>query len=319
MAYSIRKGRTMMTQILQRLISGGMLLASLVAAPLASAGVPIKLNAYAIHYGGQLVYRYQIQNNSASTIYRVSLGVNSPGKELPGPPWSLDPAYSDIPVALDTAHCKPFYAMDCMITVFQFDYMPEPKTIISMRGTESDMVPPPKVFSGAENILPGALSTVAELYVPPAYQSKDFLSATGEVFFLDGNTKNPDGTVVNSVQIPFTQVDVTPPTLSVTLSPAVIWPPNGKLVPVTANITVKDDYDPQPEIKLESITSSEMPASGDIQDATVGTDDRQFQLKATRKGTNLAGRIYTVIYSATDGSGNRSTARATVTVPHDQR
>jgi len=78
------------------------------------------------------------------------------------------------------------------------------------------------------------------------------------------------------------------------------------------------DPDPEPEIKLESITSTETLADGDIQDAQFGTDDRSFSLAAKRAGTNLAGRIYTVTYSATDASGNKATASATVTVPHDQ-
>ena len=58
---------------------------------------------------------------------------------------------------------------------------------------------------------------------------------------------------------------------------------------------------------------------GDIQGAVLGTDDRQFSLAATREGGNLAGRVYTLTYSATDGSGNKATASTTVTVPHDQR
>ena len=113
-------------------------------------------------------------------------------------------------------------------------------------------------------------------------------------------------------------IDQIPPTLSVTLSAATLWPPNDKLVPINATIAVQDDYDPEPEIKLESITASETLAANDIQGAQFGTDDRQFQLKAKRAGTNLAGRIYTVTYSATDGSGNKATASATVTVLHDQ-
>lgn len=93
----------------------------------------------------------------------------------------------------------------------------------------------------------------------------------------------------------------------------------GKLVPIVATITVKDDYDPAPEIKLESITANEPLESEDIKDAQIGTDDRQFKLKAEREGKNKAGRIYTVTYSATDGSGNKATATATVVVPHDER
>lgn len=288
------------------------------AAPVAGAGVPIKINAYGIHYGGQIVYRYQVENNSNSIIDLVDLGLNFPGKELPGKPWDLNPAYSDIPVPLDAAFCKPFVAMDCTIAVFQFDYMPEPKTVITMMGIEANLIPPPKVFSEAHFIKPGSFSSVAELTISPAYQSPGYLTASGKVFLFDSNTKNPDGSIVTSVEIPFTKVDVTPPTLSITLSPSTIWPPNDKLVPITATITVKDDYDPQPEIKLESITSSEALTADDIQGIQLGTDDRQFSLIAKRAGTNPAGRIYTITYSATDASGNKSTASATVTVPHDQ-
>lgn len=114
------------------------------------------------------------------------------------------------------------------------------------------------------------------------------------------------------------KIDNTPPALSVTLSPNTLWPQNDKLMPVTATITVKDDYDPEPEIKLESITASEALADGDIQDAKLGSDDRSFSLVAKRAGNNLAGRIYTVTYSATDASGNKATTSATVAVPHDQ-
>jgi hypothetical protein len=308
----------MTNQFLRQVLLGGAFLMAYFMAPEAIADVPIKINAYGIHQGGQIVYRYQIENNSASTIHKARLGLNSPGKELPGKPWSLNPDYSDGPVPLDAAHCKPFYYMDCTISVFQFDYMAEPKTRISMRGVENNLIPPPKAFSGANYIRPGTHSSVAELYIPAAYQSPGYLTSFGEVFLLDNYPKNPDGTFVTSVEIQFTPVDVTPPTLSFTLSPATLWPPNDKLVSVTAAITVKDDYDPEPEIKLESITASEPLADGDIQDAQLGTDDRSFSLAAKRAGTNMAGRIYTVTYSATDASGNKATASATVTVPHDQ-
>jgi hypothetical protein len=113
--------------------------------------------------------------------------------------------------------------------------------------------------------------------------------------------------------------DTTPPTLSVSLSPVTLWPPNGKLVPITATITVKDDYDPAPEIQLISITANEVLDKDDAKGVQPGTDNRQFQLKAEREGKNKAGRIYTVTYSATDGSGNKTIASATVTVPHDER
>lgn len=83
-------------------------------------------------------------------------------------------------------------------------------------------------------------------------------------------------------------------------------------------IAVTDDYDPQPEIKLESVTANESLGASDITDAQFGTDDRTFFLAAERDGANKAGRIYTITYSALDASGNKVTASTTVTVPHDQ-
>ncbi|MGZ8779625.1 MAG: hypothetical protein ACXW31_06860 [Thermoanaerobaculia bacterium] len=113
--------------------------------------------------------------------------------------------------------------------------------------------------------------------------------------------------------------DATVPALSVTVSPCVLWPPNRKMVDVTASITVSDNVDPSPSIRLVSITASEPLEATDIQGAGFASDDRQFALRSERSGQRTQGRVYTVTYSATDASGNQSTAQATVTVAHDQR
>jgi len=112
--------------------------------------------------------------------------------------------------------------------------------------------------------------------------------------------------------------DTVAPTLSVALSPNTLKK-SEKLVSIAATITVTDNLDPMPVLKLESITANESLEKEDIKDADIGADDRQFKLKAEREGKNKAGRIYTVTYSATDGSGNKATATATVVVPHDER
>ena len=118
--------------------------------------------------------------------------------------------------------------------------------------------------------------------------------------------------------------DTIPPVLTLSLSPTMLWPPNHKLVPITATITVTDVCDPHPTVKLVSIKSSE-PDNGlgdgdtteDIQGAKFGTDDLSFLLRAERRGGG-PGRTYTVIYEATDASGNSSQNKATVTVPANQ-
>ena len=118
--------------------------------------------------------------------------------------------------------------------------------------------------------------------------------------------------------------DTTPPTLLVNLNPNSLWPPNHKMIDITANLTITDACDAHPAVKLLSITSSEPVnstgdgnTSPDIAGATFGTDDRTFQLRAERKG-NGNGRIYTVTYIATDASGNTREQNGAVSVAHDQ-
>ncbi len=51
--------------------------------------------------------------------------------------------------------------------------------------------------------------------------------------------------------------DTTPPIIDVVLNPSMLWPPNHRMVEVKAEITVLDETDPDPEVRLVSITSSE--------------------------------------------------------------
>jgi len=118
-------------------------------------------------------------------------------------------------------------------------------------------------------------------------------------------------------------VDTTPPQISVVLSRDLLWPPNHKLATIVATVTVTDACDPDPSFVLSSITSSE-PDNGlgdgdtaaDIQGAEMGTPDTSFQLRSERSGTGI-GRVYTIVYTASDKSGNTSQATVEVTVPHD--
>ncbi len=113
-----------------------------------------------------------------------------------------------------------------------------------------------------------------------------------------------------------------PPSIAVTTNPAVLWPCDNKLVNVTADVTVRDDCDPNPTYVLLGIRCNE-PVEGDgagkhgadIQGADYGTADTRFDLRAERLGGG-DGRVYTITYVAMDDAGNRDTTETTVCVPH---
>lgn len=118
--------------------------------------------------------------------------------------------------------------------------------------------------------------------------------------------------------------DLAAPTISVALSTTTLWPPNHKLVPITATVRVSDRCDPTAVAKLVSVTSNEPDngngdgdTAGDIQGVSLGTADTTFALRAERKG-NGDGRVYTIVYRVTDASGNAATATAYVRVPHNR-
>jgi hypothetical protein len=131
-------------------------------------------------------------------------------------------------------------------------------------------------------------------------------------------TVTDTGGLTSTAATNVTVQDTTPPTLSVALSPNYLWPPNHKLVQITASVATSDTCDANPRVQLVSITSSESNDSNDIQavgggQVAFGTDVRSFLLRAERNSSSNP-RVYTVTYRTTDASGNAKLASAQVVV-----
>jgi HYR domain len=103
-----------------------------------------------------------------------------------------------------------------------------------------------------------------------------------------------------------------PTIVSITATPGVIRPPNGKLVPVTLTVEVIDNMDTTPFVNIFDVTANE-PIDGF--DWKV-TEPLTVELRAARSPQGT-GRVYTISVEAIDDAGNRSTSSVTVTVPHD--
>ena len=285
----------------------------------------VTVQSYAKHVGSNTVYTYRVTNHGPDRLFDFHIGCNCTNAD---DPKDSEPQLVIYPVGYNfkkefggdsaSGYAAPAGWSGSVARYEGIDY-------VSFKFST-------KLGSGI-SLLPGHAETFS--IITPTIDDRDHFSfyvdrPEGAAFFYDKNKRgyltghysylDEDATGQTRVySFPMQLIDTTPPILSITPTPATLWPPNNKMVTVTAAITVKDDYDPQPEIKLESITSSEVMGAGEIKDAQLGTDDRQFSLAAERDGANLAGRVYTLTYSATDGSGNKSTASTTVTVPHDQR
>ena len=111
-------------------------------------------------------------------------------------------------------------------------------------------------------------------------------------------------------------VDATPPTVSVSISPDGLWPPDHRYVDVTATVTVTDNADPSPSFRLASVTSNEPDGSLNPHDRAndiVVAGDTSARLRAERVDRH-APRIYSFQYEGVDACGNTATATASVTV-----
>ncbi len=115
--------------------------------------------------------------------------------------------------------------------------------------------------------------------------------------------------------------DTLSPSLTVTPSTDVLWPPDGRTIEVGFFIAAADVCDPAPAVVLAQVVTADAGGAGrsgeDVSGAMLGTDDRSIGLRADRSGGG-AGRTYSITYRATDSAGNTSAATATVIVPHDQ-
>lgn len=116
-------------------------------------------------------------------------------------------------------------------------------------------------------------------------------------------------------------LDNTPPTITATANPSQLWPPIGNMVPVTISGTITDTGS---GVDTASGAYSTVDSYGAVQPAGTftinadGTYSCTLSLEASRKGSDKAGRTYTVTITAKDKAGNVGTATVVVTVPHDQ-
>lgn len=106
-----------------------------------------------------------------------------------------------------------------------------------------------------------------------------------------------------------------PPVCSAaTASPALLWPPNGKLLSIAIHGVTDPDGDPV-SVTITSIRQDE-PLSRKGWPDGFGTGASTVQVRADRLGQG-DGRVYHLAFTASDGRGGSCAGEVTVCVPHD--
>jgi hypothetical protein len=120
---------------------------------------------------------------------------------------------------------------------------------------------------------------------------------------------------------PAVNIDLTPPTVTVSASDLFIWSPNHKLVPDTISGKMSDGLS-----GLQAGTASFkvvdeygfIQPTGAISLAGDGSFSFVVMLDPTRLGADLDGRHYTVTVTVKDKADNTASATVVITVPHNQ-
>jgi len=135
-----------------------------------------------------------------------------------------------------------------------------------------------------------------------------------------------DGALWFTEQVPgkigqFIVPDGTPPLITVFATPTMLWPPSGKMVPVTVWGKILDPGSGLVMRSVEYAVTDEyhrVQPRGHITLDAAGNYAFQILLRASREGNDPKGRRYTIRVSAKDNSGNRGAKWQAVLVPHDR-
>lgn len=167
------------------------------------------------------------------------------------------------------------------------------------------------------------MDPITFLWTAPGIVFDDATSATPTATFPLGDTTVTltvsDGELDDSDEVMVSVVDTTPPEISAKVKPWILWPPNHKLRDVKAKVEVTDVCDPDPGFVLSEVSSNGdhpyHPVFPDIVGADIGTPDVGFELRA-EKNKKGQSRVYKIVYTAEDGSGNMEDDKTFVVVPH---
>lgn len=153
----------------------------------------------------------------------------------------------------------------------------------------------------------------AEYYVGGGYVDGPVAIVTGS----DGNVWFGKQGSLNKIVL----ADTTPPVVTLSVTPSLIWPPNDRMVPITVRGKITDAASGVLASTVEYTVKDEyglVQPNGHITLDGAGNYSFTLLLRASRDGKDSDGRTYHIQVSAYDNAGNRGVKWSNVIVPHDQ-
>jgi Putative Ig domain len=143
----------------------------------------------------------------------------------------------------------------------------------------------------------------------------ELIATTKNTFLLPDPGSGTGGVTITSIN----GVPQTPSSATCAATPTVLWPPNGRSIPVTITGTIAAGTSALVSTTYFVVDSyGQVQPTGVIALASNGSYTFSIPLVASRHGTDINGRTYTIYVSGQDTIGNVGFCSAVVTVPHDQ-
>jgi hypothetical protein len=112
----------------------------------------------------------------------------------------------------------------------------------------------------------------------------------------------------------------TPPLVTLSATPTILWPPNAKTNPVRVTGTISDkDCTIQNATFTVTDEYGKVQPSGSLVLGAHGAYSFTVNLQASRLGSDIDGRHYKITVNAKNNAGKTGSQSGTVTVPHDQK
>ncbi|MEF9340925.1 hypothetical protein V4889_06930 [Ralstonia solanacearum species complex bacterium KE101] len=255
----------------------------------AQSNAPVKVTAWGMHHGGQVIYKYDVQNLGASQIKRFIVGVNPAGTKDGALELSVAPNYTGTPfwlpkeAALSPDGWGTLMKYEEGSQTFGIEWIEAGYNKILRPGTPQEpgsptiMNPPNPIPAGATWSQFGVVLSKPDYAYVQGHAAVDY---------------NGD-----SIVIPITKGDNQPPVVQMQGKAT----PDGVHYVIDTNLVIKDGVDPAPEHRA-TLTRRDTATGGNVEELPAPKHLKQFRVTA------FPGKTYTLTVTAQDASGNTGSA-----------